>query len=185
MPFGGFRGAYFGSSQQNQVCAICHAPRAQQLLRRCSWCEQFPVCSNCMLRVEENPEARLCFLCAVPKCNTCGWQGEDVQTLQYFYPTGRQDMPAHLCPSCQHHEEVVASHTGRRVPQGYYGSSDALRIDARARTDVEEALKNVGWGSPPSRDEARFGEAKPAPKGRAFSCTFSWVWVTVTVNLEI
>src|SRR3989344_1302427 len=134
----------WGPPQQNPKCTICGVPQLQKLMRQCPWCESFPICSNCLVTVEGSPDARICYLCCVPKCNLCDWQGEDVQTLSYYYPTGDQGAPVHRCPSCQQYE-VVASKTAPRVPPGHYASSDPLRVDPSARRDIEEALKNAGW----------------------------------------
>ena len=121
-------------------CVICNTPEDIVILNRCRWCNAYPICQRCFISVEHfqlasEADRRRCLQCALPICQKCGWEGDSVNGLQYYYPQEGVLFPRYVCPACND-DSVVAAYDRQRNYDRHYP------VPERLKTEIEALLEN-------------------------------------------
>ena len=109
---GGFCLNPYERQPSKEVCVICNTPEDIVVLSRCQWSNANPVCQHCFIAVQHfqvapASEAQRCLQCAIPICQKCGWEGDSVDGLRYYYPKD-DSFPRYMCPACDTDSVVAA-----------------------------------------------------------------------------
>ena len=122
-----------------ELCVICNTPEDIVVLSRCQWCNAYPVCQRCFIPVQHfalASEAKRCrcLQCALPICQECGWEGDSVDGLRYYYPKD-DSFPRYMCPACDTDSVVAAYDRQRRYDRH-------CPIPENLKKEIEALLEN-------------------------------------------